>query len=348
MGRAKTNASGQIQRSRAPGSDLATFLTRDLAPQIKTALPKHLDSDRMARIALTALRTTPKLGECDKYSFAAAILSSAQLGLEVNTPLGHAYLIPRMNRRAGQMECNLQLGYQGMLELARRSGMVSSIFAHTVHEGDEFEETLGLDPDLRHVPNHDVDRTERNMTHVYAVAVMKDGGRQFVVLSKREVIKRKNVGQSGPAWKDHFLAMARKTAVRALFTWIPKSPEMARAGALDDHSAGAVPREAAIDVQVHDAVTNLGVLPAGDAEPSESVDIDQETGEVIDEEPVFVAALRAVLACSTGAELLAAIKQHAVDLEGCPPDDWKAIEGHATELGLDPRDADAALQESVG
>lgn len=283
MARPQKDSSGQIVRTQNGGPDpagLAAFLAKELAPQIRVALPKHLDADRMARVALTALRTTPKLGECDRWSFAASILQASQLGLEVNTPLGHAYLIPRMNNRREppQMECTLQLGYQGMIELARRSGQVSSIYAYTVHAGDEFSYELGLDPKLRHLPNAEAAQTAQNMTYVYAVAALRGGeaDRQFVVLTKRAVDERKARGQGGPAWKTDYLAMARKTAVRALFTWLPKSPEMARATTIDDSE---VTRAALPNVFDPNVVEQLATMqlppPAEDAET-----IDPETGEV--------------------------------------------------------------------
>lgn len=268
----KTGSNGQIQRRNGGGQDMARFLLEDLGPQIRLALPKHLDPDRMARVALTALRMTPKLAECDRFSFAGAILSAAQLGLEVNTPLGHAYLIPRENRKTNTTECTLQLGYQGMIELARRSGQVSSIFAYTVHEGDEFHYELGLDPKLNHIPGCD-DPGDRNMTHVYAVAKLRGehDDRQFVVLPKREVEKRRARGFGGGPWKTDYLAMARKTAIRALFTFLPKSPDMARASALDDAADGMRPAGADVyDPQVIDAIAVTG-LEAPDPAADESV-----------------------------------------------------------------------------
>lgn len=275
MARPRTDDRGQIQRQTPDtNTSLARMLTEELAPQMRIALPKHLDGDRMARIALTALRTTPKLMECDRYSFAACIMSSAQLGLEVNTPLGHAYLIPRWRSKEQRTECTLQLGYQGMIELARRSGQVSAIYAFTVHTGDVFEYELGLDPKVRHVPNHDVERTEATMTFVYAVAALRGSeDRQFVVLSKRDVEKRKAIGAGGPAWREHYLAMAKKTAVRALFTWLPKSPEMARAAIVDDAETQASPARyaaAALEGDVVDAMESAGLLPPPDELGEES------------------------------------------------------------------------------
>lgn len=73
-------------------------LIRAMEPQIKKALPAVITPERFTRMALSALNTTPKLKECTQISFLAALMNAAQLGLEPNTPLGEAYLIPYNNR----------------------------------------------------------------------------------------------------------------------------------------------------------------------------------------------------------------------------------------------------------
>jgi len=210
--------------------DLAGLLKR-MAPAMAAALPKHASPDRMARIALTALRTNKDLANCTPGSFLAAIMQSAQLGLEVNTSLGHAYLIPF------KRECQLIIGYQGMLDLARRSGQVSAIYAFPVYQGDVFHFELGLEPKLRHVPDDGgKPHTPQTLTHVYAVAKLKDGEPIFTVLTKAEVERyrdRSRAKNSGP-WVTDYEAMALKTSVRRLFRWLPKSAEMAVAAELDE------------------------------------------------------------------------------------------------------------------
>lgn len=78
-----------------------------MEPQIKKALPEVITPERFTRMALSALNTTPKLNECTPMSFLAALMNAAQLGLEPNTPLGQAFLIPYNNK--GEMECQFQL-----------------------------------------------------------------------------------------------------------------------------------------------------------------------------------------------------------------------------------------------
>jgi len=234
MSKLATTSNGEIQRSTKPAATLIGLLEQ-LKPQMALALPKHLNGERMARLVLTALRTTRDLATCTPESFAASIMGCAALGLEPNTQLGLAYLIPRRNKRnGGKMECTMQLGYQGMIDLARRSGMVSSIQAFPVFSGDEFRYSLGLDPTLYHVPCGEDDAAR--MSHAYGVCRLKDGDPIFVVLTKRQIEARRARGGAGDSfspWKTDYVPMAQKTAIRALYTWMPRSAEMARAEAIE-------------------------------------------------------------------------------------------------------------------
>jgi recombination protein RecT len=236
-----TNGTGQIQPRKSPAEiersqkeHALAGLLQAMGPEIARAMPRHLTADRMARVSLTAIRVNPKLADCTSASFIAAIMACAQLGLEPNSPLGHAYLIPYNDRKRNAVVCQLILGYQGMIDLALRSGRVTSIKASIVREGDVFEVEHGLNEKLVHRPSGDDDA---KMTHVYAVARVKDGDPIFTVLSKAAVEKRRKRGASGHGistpWDTDYESMALKCAVRALWKWLPKSAEMATASIAD-------------------------------------------------------------------------------------------------------------------
>lgn len=268
-----TTGNGEVVRKQKAPVDAMAELLAKMGPEIARALPKHITPDRMSRIALTALRSTPDLGKCTPASFLGSVVSAAQLGLEVNTALGQAYLIPYRNK--GVLECQLQIGYLGMLDLARRSGEVSSIYAEVVYQGDTFEWTLGLDRTIKHVPSQELDREEQPVTHVYAVAKLRSGDAVFVVLTKSQVEKYRKRGKGAqPAWSTDWEAMARKTAIRRLFTWIPRSAEMARAQVLDE--APEIGRVQVVDF-------DPAVTAALEAHGIEVTSHDPETGEVLEE-----------------------------------------------------------------
>lgn len=128
---------------RAAGQDKPVKLTRNmtiadmvkaLEPEIKRALPAILTPERFTRMALSAVNNTPELANCTPMSFIAALMNAAQLGLEPNTPLGQAYLIPYKNK--GTLECQFQLGYKGLIDLAYRTGQIQIIQAQAVREFD--------------------------------------------------------------------------------------------------------------------------------------------------------------------------------------------------------------------
>ena len=152
---AKTNAAPP-----SPKAFVSNLLTKQ-ADAIKAALPAVMTPERFSRIALTAVSGNPKLQEAvvkSPMTFLGALMTAAQLGLEPNTPLGQAYLIPYNNSKnvnghwVKVPEVSFQLGVKGLTELAYRSGEVTSIYAEVVYENDKFEYELGLDPKLKHIP----------------------------------------------------------------------------------------------------------------------------------------------------------------------------------------------------
>jgi recombination protein RecT len=229
--------------------------------EIARALPKHIDPDRMARIALTAFRQTPLLAECEPRSVFAAVIQSSQLGLEVGL-MGEAHLVPfGKSKKVGKewvksYECQLIPGYQGLVKLARNSGLVKDIYAHEVRVKDKFELTLGLDRDLLHEPLEEngfpaSDEQRGDVTGFYAVAEYKDGSKTFIAMSVHEVnrIRNKSSGYvaacqaaekykkpNNSPWVTDYVAMGKKTAIRALCKLMPKSPELATALSLDEAS----------------------------------------------------------------------------------------------------------------
>lgn len=215
-------------------------LINAMKPEIARALPKHLDADRLLRIAVTAVRVNPKLQLCTQESLLAGVMTAAQLGLEPNTPLQQAFLIPFNNSiKVGnewkkRMEVQFQLGYQGVLDLAYRTAQYKDIYAEGVYEKDHFKYCLGLNRDLIHEPYEDEDRGE--LTHVYAVYHTKNGGYDFKVWTVARVRKHaKQFSQSyekkNGAWQASdasFLGMAKKTVLLDLLKYGPKSIEFAK------------------------------------------------------------------------------------------------------------------------
>ena len=193
--------------------------------QFANALPKHINTDRFVRIAITTIRQNPKLAQCNQESLLGALMVSAQLGLEPGT-LGQCYLIPFENKKSGTVECQFQIGYKGLIELLRRSGQLSDIYSYTVYENDDFNIEYGLSRTLTHKPNFN-ERGE--IKGFYAVAILKDGAKAFEYMTKDEITKHEEKYRKGSykndVWNKNFEEMAQKTVVKKLLKWLPVSVE---------------------------------------------------------------------------------------------------------------------------
>lgn len=251
-------------------------LIKRMQPGIANALPKTVSPERFTRILLTALSSNPKLQECTSTSFLGAMMQAAQLGLEPNTPLGLAYLIPYRNK--GVMEASFQIGYKGLLDLAYRTGEYKDIYAHVVYENDVFEYELGLDQKLVHKPAMS---NRGNPIAYYAVYHLVNGGYGMYVMSIDDVINHKNKfsktsNNNGP-WVSDFDAMAKKTVLKQLLKYAPKSVELANIIEADESIKHVEEKEVNKDLDmsmVHNDADYYDISPVPD-------NVDPETGEII-------------------------------------------------------------------
>ena len=263
---------GQMSAAKAEKKTMQAYI-KAMEPAIKKALPSVITPERFTRMVLSALSSTPKRAECSPQSFLAAMMTAAQLGVEPNTALGQAYLLPYRNH--GQMECQFQLGYKGLIDLAYRSGEVSVIQAHTVYENDVFEYELGMDPKLRHVPAK-ADRGEA--VAYYAMFKTKDGGYGFEVMSVDDVQRHaqrysKSYGSGSSPWRSNFDEMAKKTVLKRALKYAPLKSDFVRGVAQDE----TIKSELSDEMY---AVPDETVFEA-EGEEIGSTAVDTETGEVI-------------------------------------------------------------------
>ncbi|ROR28500.1 recombination protein RecT [Mobilisporobacter senegalensis] len=211
-----------------------TDMIKALEPEIKKALPSVITPERFTRMALSAVNNTPKLAECSQMSFLAALMNAAQLGLEPNTSLGQAYLIPYQNK--GKLECQFQLGFKGMIDLVYRNEKVQTIQAHCVYEEDYFEYELGLDSKLAHKPAL---ANRGKMILVYAFFKLENGGFGFEVMSKEDIdihaLKySKGYSSQYSPWKSNYEDMAKKTVIKKVLKYAPLKIDFQRAISVDE------------------------------------------------------------------------------------------------------------------
>jgi recombination protein RecT len=233
--------------------------------ELARALPRHLPIERFMRLILTACTRTPRLFESTPASVYGAVMQAAQLGLEIDVA-GQAHLIPFRNKKTGNYEAQLIPGYKGLIALARRSGEISTISARAVFEKDYFDYKYSLEKDtLDHKPCEEENRGE--LSHVYAIARLKDGGIQWEVMPRSDVErvrKQARAGNDGP-WVTHYEEMAKKTVLRRLCKLLPSSVELQTAIALDEHADAGIPQT--FDVQVIPDVPDTGTAPSSTVPP---------------------------------------------------------------------------------
>jgi recombination protein RecT len=185
--------------------------------EVAKALPKHLTPERFIRVALTALNRVPKLQQCTQPSLFKCLLDCSSLGIE---PDGRrAYLIPY-----GQ-ECTLIISYMGLIELCKRNGDVSNVYAALVHENDFFEYDLGTERQITHKP---VLKDRGEILGGYSVVSFKNGERDFEFMDIDEInaIRDRSKAVSSGPWKTDWGEMAKKTVIRRLLKRQILSPEI--------------------------------------------------------------------------------------------------------------------------
>lgn len=185
----------------------------------QAALTGHEESPVMSvaffkRLVVTAATQNPKLLQCSPASIYKAALEVAQLQLEPNTVLQEAFLIPY--RRGSQTECQVQIGKNGWVKLAYRTGKVKSINALPVYQGEEFKWQPTQTPEVIHYPDMEIKKGAK-IVAAYAWAELSDGSRMYEVLRKYEIDYRiKKFGGRSPAWKDHPDRMVCRSVISRL------------------------------------------------------------------------------------------------------------------------------------
>lgn len=228
-----------VKQPVATGEKPATI--KDLLRNNKNTIAQALENtpltpERLLSVCMTEIRKTPKLRECSQISLLGSVIQAAQLGLEPGSALGHCYLIPFYNRKAGMLECQFMIGYRGMLDLARRSGSIVNIDARVVFAADHFDLLFGTETKIIHKPQLSGDKG--GVVGVYAVAQLQGGGTQVEYMALEEIFKIRDSSKAkddGP-WKTHFEEMAKKTVVRRLFKYLPVSVEALTAVGLDERA----------------------------------------------------------------------------------------------------------------
>ena len=224
-----------------------TIKSQEFHMQIDNALPQgNMSTKRYISACLTALAVQPKLMQCQTSSVLKAMMESARYGLEPNSPLSEAALVPYGK------ECTFLIEYRGMMKLAWNTGLIKSLDYDKVCKGDEFDYSKGSSGlSFHHRPSLGSSRGEGKI--YYAYAELKHGGTAFQVMTRDDIVaharqfSRGYSSKSSP-WQTDFDAMAYKTVIRQLCDKkLPKSTTehgllMNEAAHIDDFIGEQEPR----------------------------------------------------------------------------------------------------------
>jgi len=204
--------------------------------EIAEACTSQISSKRLISVVLNSFKGNPDLEKCTFESLLDCVKASASLGLEPDGITGQAYIIPYEDRKKRVFEAQFQIGYKGLITLARRSGFIKTLYAQPVYKNDKFSYKYGLTPDLEHTPT---DGPRGELTHAYAVAHFNDGGYHFEVMTKADIEKIQNSSMGANSqyspWKKWKEEMWRKTATKKLCKFLPFAAELASAAEQDEY-----------------------------------------------------------------------------------------------------------------
>lgn len=267
--------------------DAPSMLIGKMQSQFAKVLPKIITPERFCRVVLTAINKNPALAEAladpkNQPSVLSAFMRCAEMGLE---PDGRRATINCYRKKNGGYDVTLIPMYQGLAELAMRSGVISTIHADKVYDDDVFEWNIGRI--VKHIPRWKEPRGEAYL--FYAHVVFKDGMVKDEVMTRAEIDAvremssgyqyAKRTGGDCP-WISHYEEMAKKTVFRRCSKWLPLSPEMRSVMEVDDEDYS----ESAAEIR--HAVNDKFAQTVGVSEVSEESDIEAEAipdGTVLDE-----------------------------------------------------------------
>jgi recombination protein RecT len=239
---------------KANGTDAVVAINKTAEPQrpktlkqflldnkssFEAALPKNtINVERFITAAAMEITNNPKLMQCDHTSIILSLGQAARYGLETGPLLGQAWLIPYNENRyidgkwLKQMVCHFQIGYRGLIVLARRSQTIKTISAEIVYENDFIEVELGLKHSLTH--KIDIRKERGEPIAYYCIVELVNGGVQFGIISKVDAEKhrdkysksyaKKKEGEES-VWDTNFDEMALKTIVIKVLKLCPLSIE---------------------------------------------------------------------------------------------------------------------------
>ena len=195
---------------------------------------KYLARERLVNLAQLAISKMPDLQKVPATDIIAELINCSRLGLEPNVE-GGRWLLPfkRHGKNGGpdRYELVAITDYRGLIDIARRSGEVVAIHADMRHAKDRWEYWVDSSGEtLVHLKHEIADGARGDMMGSYAIVKLRGGEVQAAYLTMDEIAEAKESSASKDSqyspWQKRFPSMAKKTAIRRLYNFLPKTPEI--------------------------------------------------------------------------------------------------------------------------
>jgi len=234
-----------IQKADTPVNALQRIMEAN-EKSIRQAIAGNMDPKRLMRIAVSAMNRNAALQNCSMPSIINSVMLCGITGLEPNTPLQHAYLIPYGK------ECTFQPGYRGLMHMAHQSAGVSKFAPQLVYEGDVIEEEYGMDEKFRHIPKHESDE----WIGAYSFVRYQDGTFGWQYMPKHKILEIRDrfskawsmKGKDSP-WGTSEDEMVIKTVIKRHIKRMNLSVEIATAARADDQADTDMKQENFLEVE---------------------------------------------------------------------------------------------------
>lgn len=175
--------------------------------------------EKLARSFAWEINTNDKLRQCNQKSMIDAFYKCCEYGLDPNSALGEVWIIPYKGN------IDFQIGYRGWLKLLWNSPQVSNVYSYAVYEDDEFSYELGMNPNIKHIPAKDGDRSLDKLVATYGVVKLNNGEAQVKVCYRNEIEESKSSSKglydkhgkpTKSPWHYHYEAMALVVPIRRM------------------------------------------------------------------------------------------------------------------------------------
>lgn len=202
----------------------------------KVGLPQETARKEIS-FAMQIINASKNLKECSSDSVLSAVSNVANIGLTLNPAAKEAFLIPRFTKQG--KKAVLEPSYVGLIKLIVKAGSIKSILVNVVFKDDEFEINLAdnINPVI-HRPNLNKLRTKSGRVGVYAISTFHDGTKQVEWMDFDQIYAVRDCSESykywlangsredkkdGVIWITHEDEMSRKTVVKRLYKYLPRT-----------------------------------------------------------------------------------------------------------------------------